>query len=570
MASAIWTSEAWKALAAHTEELQTSGFRVSEAMDAGRVGAMTRSLEEGGLGLVADFSKAVIDGPGLELLVALGEAAGVDEKKKAMFGGDHINATEDRAVGHVALRMPEATSVLFQSEEEDAKELQGGGEGGGEGGTTTTSSFTFAEEGVDEVRGVLLRMKKVAEDVRSGAWVGATGKRITKVVNIGIGGSYLGPEMVVTALAPYATQEIEFAFVANIDPSALAGALEGADRESTLFIICSKTFTTAETMKNAHAARSWLVEGEAGLGEAAVGNHFVAASANVDRAVEFGIAENNVFGFWDWVGGRYSVWSAIGLSGMMALGPQAWGEFLSGAHAMDEHFYSSPVGESIPSLAGLLSVYHTSFCGFQAQAIVPYDENLARFTPYLQQLICESNGKGVTLDGTPIPGFTGPAMSGPVVWGATGTNGQHSFFQLIHQGQVVPLDLFGALESHAPSSMGSQHEMLIANMIAQSEALMVGKEHEDPARTFSGNRPSTVYMYSKLTPATLGALIAMYEHATFTLAALLDINAFDQFGVELGKVLASTIVDEIEAGQVGSHDASTTALLSRFIQARRQ
>ncbi|KNC48757.1 glucose-6-phosphate isomerase [Thecamonas trahens ATCC 50062] len=555
-----WTSEAWKALAEHKAEVSPPTFSVAAALadDDGRLDKLcvafpdsatadaTGDAEEdvAGIGLLADFSKHLVTERTVELFGELAAAMDFNALRAAMFAGEHVNVTEDRAVGHVALRTPEAYKCLYDD--------------------GASSSFDFAEDGAEAVGTVLAQMKAFADSVRSGTWKGATGKAIASVVNIGIGGSDLGPAMVVGALAPYAKDELDMHFVANVDPSNLTEALAKCDRETTLFIVCSKTFTTAETLANANAAKAWLLDPAGGLDDAAVAAHFVAVSTNSDGVAGFGIDPANMFAFSDWVGGRYSVWGPIGLSVMLAVGPEAFGRFLAGAHAVDEHFLTAPLASNIPFLMGTLDLWYTNFFGYTSHAVLPYDHNLGRFAAYLQQLTMESLGKGVTRDGVPLPPHL--VTSGSVVFGEPGTPAQHSFMQLLHQGQVVPADFLVAASSHA--AIGTQHEMLVANAVAQAEALMVGKSHDDPARAFSGNRPTTTFMYRKLTPATLGALIAFYEHAVFTVAALLGLNAYDQFGVELGKKLASAIVDDFAAASTDGHDVSTARIMQHYLALR--
>jgi glucose-6-phosphate isomerase len=462
-----------------------------------------------------------------------------------MFAGARINPTEDRAVLHVALRAPRDT--------------------------------TLAVDGVDvvpEVHAVLDRMADFSDRVRSGAWTGHTGKRIRNVVNIGIGGSDLGPAMAYDALRHYSDRDLTFRFVANVDGTDLAEAIRDLDPAETLFIICSKTFTTLETMTNASSARAWCLRA---LGdEAAVAKHFVAVSTNADAVAKFGIDTANMFGFWDWVGGRYSMDSAIGLSTMISIGPDGFRAMLDGFRAMDEHFRDAPLDRNLPALMGLLTVWYVDFFGVQTSAVIPYDQYLRRFPAYLQQLTMESNGKSVTRDGAAVPYATSP-----VIWGEPGSNAQHSFFQLLHQGtHLIPCDLIGFSQTLNP--LGDHHDLLMANLFAQSEALAFGKTADQARaegvpdalvshRTFAGNRPTSTILAERLTPGTLGALVALYEHSVFTQGAIWQIDAFDQWGVELGKVLATRIIPELGAAndaQLG-HDSSTNALIRRYRALRR-
>jgi glucose-6-phosphate isomerase len=461
-----------------------------------------------------------------------------------MFSGAHINSTEDRAVLHTALRLPRGAELSVDG-----------------------------HDVVADVHEVLDRMGRFSERVRSGEWVGQTGKRIRTVINIGIGGSDLGPVMAYHALRAYRHPSIEVRFVSNIDPAHLAAALAGADPESTLFIVASKTFTTLETLSNARNARAWLVDALAD--ENAVARHFVAVSTNADEVSAFGIDIENMFGFWDWVGGRYSMDSAIGLSLMIAVGADAFGEMLGGFHAIDEHFRTAPFERNLPVLLAMIGIWYRNFLGLSTYAVLPYAQDLDRFAAYLQQLDMESNGKRVTLDGSPVDHDTGP-----VIWGEPGTNGQHAFYQLLHQGTtVVPADLIGFLEPTDP--IGNQHELLMGNLLAQSEALAFGKSADEvrsagvsdalvPHRTFPGNRPTSVILAPKLSPSVLGQLIALYEHKVFAQGTVWGINSFDQWGVELGKELATRIIDELgaETEPTLDHDASTNALIRRYRAAR--
>jgi len=489
-------------------------------------------------GLYCDYSKHRITDETLALLIRLAEACGLPQRIEAMFRGDKINLTEGRKVLHIALRAPRESSLVV--------------------------------DGVDVIAGVhkvLDKMAVFAARVRSGAWTGHTGKPIRNVVNLGIGGSDLGPAMAYEALRHYNKRELTFRFVANIDASDLVEATRDLDPAETLFIVASKTFTTLETMTNAQSARRWLL---AALGdEAAVTKHFVAVSTNATEVVRFGIDPQNMFGFWDWVGGRYSLTSAIGLSLMLAIGAERFGELLAGCHAMDEHFRRAPLQRNMPVIMGLLNVWYGNFFGAETVAVLPYDQYLRRFPAYLQQLVMESNGKQTTLQGLPVT-----YQTGPIVWGEPGTNGQHSFYQLLHQGtKLVPCDFIGFVTPLNP--LGEHHQLLMANLLAQAEALAFGKTAEEvaaegipshlaPHRTFEGNRPSTVLLANKLTPAVLGQLIALYEHSVLAASVIWEINAFDQWGVELGKVLAKQIAAELTASGQPQHDSSTNALIRRY------
>ncbi len=530
----IETTSEWAALTASGRK--PVDLRAAFGDDPGRARRLTVEVGD----LVADLSKHLVTDETIGLLMAVARRAGLEERIEAMFGGEHINVTEDRPVLHTALRAA-------------------GGDSFSVGGVDV----------VDEVHGVLERMGRFSERVRSGDWTGFTGKRIRHVVNIGIGGSDLGPAMAYRALRAYTHPDIDCHFVSNVDPSQLASVLASIDPSETLFIVASKTFTTAETLANAGNARSWLVER---LGDdSAVGRHFVAVSTNAAEVQAFGIDSENMFGFWDWVGGRYSVDSAIGLSVMVAIGPEAFGEMLGGFRTMDLHFRRTPLEANLPVLLGLIGVWYRNVLGFPTHAVLPYAQDLDRFPAYLQQLDMESNGKRVRLDGTPVGLDTGP-----IVWGEPGTNGQHAFYQLIHQGTtVVPADLIGFIE---PSDdLGGQHDLLMANLFAQAEALAFGKTRAEVEaagvapelsahREFLGSRPTSVILAPSLTPAVLGQLISMYEHKVFTQGVIWGINSFDQWGVELGKELATTIADELrsESPPTLDHDASTAALIRRY------
>jgi glucose-6-phosphate isomerase len=527
---------AWKALQAHFQQIHGKHLRELFEADPGRGERFT--AETGGIFL--DYSKNRITDETLKLLVKLAEESGVREKIDAMFRGDKINITENRAVLHVALRAPKNESIILDG-----------------------------EDVVPAVHAVLDKMSGFAERVRSGAWKGHTGKKIRNVVNIGIGGSDLGPVMAYEALKHYSQRDLTFRFVSNVDGTDFAEAVQDLDPEETLFLVASKTFTTLETMTNAHTARDWSL---AKLGdEKAVAKHFVAISTNAKEVAKFGIDTENMFGFWDWVGGRYSMDSAIGLSTMLAIGPENFRAMLAGFHAMDVHFRTTPFEKNLPVLLGLLTVWYTDFFDAQTVAILPYEQYLKRFPAYLQQLTMESNGKHVTLDGTHVATETGP-----IYWGEPGTNGQHSFYQLIHQGtRLIPCDFIGFYKTLNP--LGRHHDMLMANVFAQAEALAFGKTAEQvkaegtpdwlvPHRVFEGNRPSNTILADHLTPEVLGKLVALYEHAVFTQGAIWNIDSFDQWGVELGKVLATRILGELESSSEpdGSHDSSTNSLIQRY------
>jgi glucose-6-phosphate isomerase len=531
----------WQALRRHHQELQDTHLRELFAADPGRGETMT--CEAGDLYL--DYSKQRVTSETLSLLVALAERAGLRRRIDAMFGGQRINVTEDRAVLHVALRAPEGASV-----EVDGHDV------------------------VPDVQEVLGRMHAFADEVRSGRWLGHTGRPIRNVVNIGIGGSDLGPAMAYQALLPYSDRSRRFRFVSNVDGADIAEALRDLDAAETLFVVSSKTFTTIETLTNARTARAWLLDAMGG-DEAAVSRHFVAVSTNAEKVKEFGIDPANMFGFWDWVGGRYSYPSAIGLTLMVAIGPDRFDELLAGFHLMDEHFRTAPFERNLPVLLGLLGVWYIDFFGAETQAVLPYNQYLQRFPAYLQQLDMESNGKSVTLDGRLVSYPTGP-----VVWGEPGTNGQHAFYQLIHQGtRLIPCDFLGFCRP--AEVVGDHHDLLMANFLAQTEALAFGKTTEEveaegvapdlaPHRTFPGNRPTSTILAPELTPSVLGQLTALYEHKVFTQGTIWDINSFDQWGVELGKVLATRIAAELEpgAGQDLDHDSSTNNLIRRYRRLR--
>jgi glucose-6-phosphate isomerase len=496
-----------------------------------------------------DYSKCAVNDAVLDGLEALAKNAGVETKRDAMFAGAIINITEERAVLHTALRNRSNTPVLVEG-----------------------------KDVMPDVNGVLDAMGVFADGIRSGALKGATGKKITDVVNIGIGGSDLGPVMATLALAPFHDGP-RLHFVSNIDGAHIADTLKLLEAETTLFIVASKTFTTIETMTNAATARKFIADA---LGDAAVGSHFCAVSTALDKVSAFGIDGSRVFGFWDWVGGRYSIWSAIGLPLMLAIGKEDFAEFLAGGHAIDNHFREAPFRENIPMLLGLIGYYHRNVLGYPSRAILPYDQRLSRFPAYLQQLDMESNGKSVTMDSTPVDGQTGP-----VVWGEPGTNGQHAFYQLIHQGTtIIPTEFMIAANGHE-KNLRHQHQLLIANCLAQSEALMKGRTLAEakaqltskgmdeakankiaPHRVFSGNRPSITMVYDSLTPFTLGRLIALYEHRVFVEGALFNINSFDQWGVELGKELATGLLPVVEGKESAQgHDSSTAGLVAALLKA---
>jgi glucose-6-phosphate isomerase len=532
---------AWAALQAQHTRIAPLHLRNLFAADPQRGERLT--LEAAGI--YFDYSKHRVTDETLSLLVQLAEESGLRERIDAMFRGEHINVSEDRAVLHTALRAPKGAMVRADG-----------------------------ENVVPQVHAVLDRMSDFANRVRSGAWQGQTGKRIRNVVNIGIGGSDLGPVMAYEALRSYSDRDLRFRFVSNVDGTDFAEAVRDLDPAQTLFIVSSKTFTTLETMTNAHTARSWSLQGLGGNTQA-VARHFVAVSTNAAEVTKFGIDTANMFEFWDWVGGRYSMDSAIGLSTMLAIGPEHFRALLAGFHEMDEHFRTAPFARNVPVLMGLLGIWYTNFFGAQTVAVLPYEQYLHRFPAYLQQLTMESNGKHVTLDGEQVRYDTGP-----IYWGEPGTNGQHSFYQLIHQGtRLIPCDFIAFAQTLNP--LGGQHDMLLANVFAQGEALAFGKTPEEvkaegspdwlvPHRTFEGNRPSSTLLLERLTPAALGKLVALYEHSVFTQGALWSIDSFDQWGVELGKVLAKRILTELGAARTPelAHDSSTNALIRRYRKLR--
>jgi glucose-6-phosphate isomerase len=527
----------WKSLESHHQEVSKRHLRELFAEDPQRGERM--ALEA--VGLYFDYSKNRITNETLKLLFRLAEESGLPSRIEAMFSGEKINRTENRAVLHTALRAPRDASIVVDG-----------------------------ENVVPKIHAVLDKMAHFADRVRNGEWKGYTGKRIRNVVNIGIGGSDLGPVMAYEALRSYTERSMTFRFVSNVDGTDFAEAVSDLDPAETLFIVSSKTFTTLETMTNAHSARAWSLAG-LGADESSVAKHFVAVSTNAKEVSKFGIDTANMFEFWDWVGGRYSMDSAIGLSTMIAIGPKNFGELLSGFQQMDDHFRTAPLERNLPVLMGLLSVWYNNFFGTQTVAVLPYEQYLKRFPAYLQQLTMESNGKHVTLDGTEVS-----YQTGPIYWGEPGTNGQHSFYQLIHQGtKLIPCDFIAFTKSLNP--LGRHHDMLLANVFAQTEALAFGKTAEQvkaegtpdwlvPHRVFEGNRPSNTILADKLTPETLGKLVALYEHSVFTQGVIWNIDSFDQWGVELGKVLAQRIIPELESDvePTLNHDSSTNNLIRRY------
>jgi glucose-6-phosphate isomerase len=541
--TSLTKSAEWRALARHWRALRGTTLKHLFDADANRG---TRLVAEGA-GLYLDYSKNLVTDDTLRLLQQLAQGRGVFARRDAMFRGDKINETEKRAVLHVALRAPRNERILV--------------------------------DGVDvvpEVHGVLDRMVAFSGKVREGDWRGHSGKRVRNVISIGIGGSDLGPVMACEALKHYSRRDMTFRFVSNVDPTDFVEATRDLDAAETLFIVCSKTFTTLETLANAHAARDWCLQ-KLGGGESAVAKHFVAVSTNAAEVEKFGIDTTNMFGFWDWVGGRYSMDSAIGLSTMLAIGPDRFHDMLAGFHAMDEHFRSAPPESNLPLLMGLISIWYNDFFGAQTVAVLPYAQYLKRFPAYLQQLTMESNGKHVTLSGQHVDYATGP-----IYWGEPGTNGQHSFYQLIHQGtRLIPCDFIGFMHSLNP--LGGQHDLLMANLLAQTEALAFGKTPEQvraegtperlvPHRVCEGNRPTNTILVDDLTPHALGALIALYEHSVFVQGAIWGIDSFDQWGVELGKQLANKLIPQLQEQEDPDleHDSSTNALIRRYRTARRE
>jgi glucose-6-phosphate isomerase len=529
--------KSWKALQAHYEQLRGLHLRKLFADDPKRGEQMTAEA----VGILLDYSKNRITDETIKLLVQLAEESGLRSQIDAMFRGEKINFTEQRAVLHVALRAPKGTSIVVDG-----------------------------ENVVPQVHAVLDKMSDFSNRVRSGQWKGHTGKRIRNIINVGIGGSDLGPVMAYEALKHYSERAMTFRFVSNVDGTDFAEAVRDLDAAETLFIVSSKTFTTLETMTNAHTARDWSLS-RLGGDEKSVAKHFVAVSTNAAEVAKFGIDTANMFGFWDWVGGRYSMDSAIGLSTMVAIGPENFRAMLDGFHQMDEHFRTAPFEQNLPVLTGLLSIWYNDFFGAQTVAVLPYDQYLKRFPAYLQQLTMESNGKHVTVYGTDVDYPTGP-----IYWGEPGTNGQHSFYQLIHQGtRLIPCDFIAFAQPLNP--LGRHHDMLLANVFAQTEALAFGKTPEQvkaegtpdwlvPHRVFEGNRPSNTILAARLTPETLGKLVVLYEHSVFTQGTIWQINSFDQWGVELGKVLAQRIIPEVESKTESAlaHDSSTNNLIRRY------
>lgn len=539
----ITASAQWSELAKVYEDKKDLNLRELFAADADRA----RNFTFDAAGLHVDLSKNLIDGDIVKQLVEVAKAADLEARREAMFAGEHINNTEDRAVLHTALRIPAEDDLSVDGQDVAA-----------------------------DVHEVLGRMRDFATALRSGAWLGHTGHTIKKVVNIGIGGSDLGPAMAAKALRSYEVAGISAEFVSNVDPADMAATLDGRDAESTLFIIASKTFTTQETLTNAHAARRWLIEQFDG-DESAVAKHFVAVSTNAEKVAEFGIDTENMFPFWNWVGGRYSVDCAIGLSLMCTIGPMDFMRFLEGFHAMDEHFRTTPLEENVPALMGLLGVWYTNFFGAQTHAVLPYSQDLGRFPAYLQQLTMESNGKSVRRDGTAV---TTPS-TGEIYWGEPGTNGQHAFFQLMHQGtRLIPADFIGFARPKqdfpTADGSGSMHDLLMSNFFAQTKVLAFGKTAEEiaaegvdeavvPHKVMPGNRPTTTILAEELTPAVLGALIALYEHIVFTQGVIWDINSFDQWGVELGKQQANDLAPAVSGAEAAdSGDQSTDELIGWY------
>ena len=530
----------WTALQAHYDQVSALHLRDLFASDPGRAERFTVE----GAGLFLDYSKNRITDDTVRLLLALARARKVEAHRDAMFSGDKINVSENRSVLHVALRAKRDEKI-----------------------------FAEGKDVVPEVHAVLDRMAAFSDQIRSGGWKGHSGKRIRNVINIGIGGSYLGPEMAWRAMREFRDPDIDVRFVANVDGADFAKATAGLDPHETLFVIASKTFTTLETMTNAGAARDWTLKATGS--EDAIARHFVALSTNAEAVAKFGIDTANMFGFWDWVGGRYSMDSAIGLSTMIAIGPENFRAMLDGFHAMDEHFRTAPPERNMPMLMGLLTVWYNNFFNAQTLAVLPYSADLGRFPAYLQQLQMESNGKHVDMQGNPVG-----VQTGPIIWGEPGTDGQHSFYQLIHQGtKLIPCDFIGFMKPLSP--LAHQHDLLMANVFAQAEALAFGKTREQvaaegsppaqqPFRVFEGNRPTNTLLADRLTPHTLGALVALYEHSVFTQGAIWNIDSFDQWGVELGKMLANRIAPELTAETEPplKHDSSTSALIRRYRRMR--
>jgi glucose-6-phosphate isomerase len=541
-AASVTALPAWNALAAHCESIRNKHLRELFASDPSRGERLTAEAA----GIFLDYSKNRITDETLKLLVGLADECGLRARIDAMFRGEKINVTEKRAVLHIALRAPKAATMNVD-------------------GVNV----------VPQVHAVLDKMSAFADRVRNGAWKGHTGKRIRNIINIGIGGSDLGPVMAYEALRHYSDRSLTFRFVSNVDGTDFVEATQDLDANETLFIISSKTFTTLETMTNAHSARAWALRGLGG-NEKAVAKHFVAVSTNAEKVAEFGIDTANMFEFWDWVGGRYSMDSAIGLSTMLAIGPDEFREMLAGFHEMDEHFRTAPFDKNLPALLGLIAIWNNNFLGAETIAVLPYEQYLKRFPAYLQQLTMESNGKRVTLEGSEVG-----CATGPIFWGEPGTNGQHSFYQLIHQGtRLIPCDFIAFIQSLNP--LGPHHDMLLANVFAQSEALAFGKTPDEvkaegtpdwlvPHRVFPGNRPSNTILAERLTPAVLGKLVALYEHSVFVQGVIWSIDSFDQWGVELGKSLAQRIIKELESTTEPplKHDSSTNHLIRRYRKSRK-
>jgi glucose-6-phosphate isomerase len=516
---------AWKALEAHYQKMANIHLRQLFEEDPKRAERFAHEAVD----IYLDYSKNLITEETIQKLVGLAKECGLDGRIEAMFNGEKINVTEQRAALHTALRAPRGQKIVLDD-----------------------------IDVVPEVHAVLDRMAAFSDQIRSGQWTGYTGKRIRNVINIGIGGSDLGPVMAYEALRHYSLREMTFRFISNIDATDFEEATRDLDPEETLFIICSKTFTTLETLTNAHTARAWILNKS--HDDTAVSKHFVAVSTNANAVSKFGIDTANMFGFWDWVGGRYSMDSAIGLSTMLAIGPENFQAMLNGFHAMDEHFRIAPFEKNLPVLMGLLTIWYNNFFNAQTVAVLPYEQYLKRFPAYLQQLTMESNGKQTTLDGERVD-----YQTAPIYWGEAGTNGQHSFYQLLHQGtKLIPCDFIGFCESLNP--IGRHHDLLMANLFAQTEALAFGKRAEEPYRTFEGNHPTNTLLIKCLTPETLGSLVALYEHSVFTQGVIWNIDSFDQWGVELGKVLAQQIVPELESSDepLLKHDSSTSTLIRRY------
>ena len=535
MSEHVSDSAEWQTLQGHAEKFSAVHLRDLFGSDSGRGERLTATVAD----LTVDYSKNLVTDEVLQGLLALAERAGLRDRIEAMFRGDHINVTEDRAVLHTALRLPRDARL-----EVDGQDV------------------------VDEVHEVLDRMGSFSDRIRSGEWKGHTGERIKTVVNIGIGGSDLGPVMAYEALKAYKTPEIECRFISNIDPTDLYEKTHDLDPATTLFVVVSKTFGTQETLTNATEARNWLLKGLGG-DQAAVAKHFVAVSTNAQRVADFGIDTRNMFGFWDWVGGRYSLPSAVGLSVMIAIGKEQFAEMLDGYHRVDQHFRTEPLESNVPALLGLINVWYDTFLGAQSHAVLPYSQYLHRFAAYLQQLTMESNGKSVRLDGAPVS-----FQTGEVFWGEPGTNGQHAFYQLIHQGtKLIPADFLAFVEPN--HDIGEMHDLFMSNFFAQTSALAFGRTQEEveaegtdpriaPHRVMQGNHPTTTILAPKLTPSVLGQLIALYEHITFTQGVVWEINSFDQWGVELGKVMANKLAPKLTGGSADADDDSSTNNLIRL------